>query len=200
MAYTGPVLPALPGLTFSRKRSPTWSGIKNDALSGKKTRFSLFTYPTYAYEIPISYLKTDAITQQWQSLIGFINSLAGSVGLFGYSDPLDSIVTNQEFGVGDGITAGPFQLVRAFGGFVEPVFLLNGAPVITVAGTPTSAFTVDNYGRVTFTSAPANNAALVWSGAFYWPCRFDDDATEFEQFVSNLFSVKALKFTTEKLP
>jgi hypothetical protein len=91
-------------------------------------------------------------------------------------------------------------LVRALGGFAEPVFLLNGNPTIDVAGTPTTAFTVDAYGRVTFTTAPASGALLTWSGAFYWPVRFDDDTTEFSQFVFNLYEVKALKFTSEKLP
>jgi hypothetical protein len=202
MPWTGAVLPDLPGLTYPRKRSPNWSAVKQDALSGKRTRYSLFSYPTYSYEIPLSYLKTDAVTLQWQTLMAFINSLSGAVGLFGYSDPMDSSVTNQGFGTGDGTTLGPFQLVRSLGGFTEPVFLLNGAPTIEVASTPNTQWTVDQYGNVTFNSghAPASGAALTWGGSYYWPCRLDDDTTEFSQFVSNLFEVKALKFSTEKLP
>lgn len=202
MAWPGPVLPALGGLTFPRQRNVNWSKVDNAALSGKKTRFSLFSYPTYSYEIPISYLRTDALILEWQTLLGFINSLAGGVGLFGYSDPHDNSVTNQEFAVGDGVTLGPFQLVRALGGFVEPVFLLNGNPTIKVGGTPSSNWTVDGYGRVTFTTgnAPGNGAALTWSGSYYFGCRFDEDTVNFEQFVSNIFSMKALKFSSEKLP
>lgn len=202
MPWTGPVLPALPGLTFPRKRNPNWSSVKNDSLSNRRTRFSLVSYPTYSFEIPISYLKTDALTLQWQTLMGFINSLNGTVGLFGYADPLDQGVSGQEFAVGDGSTLGPFQLVRGLGGFVEPVFLLNGAPTIQVAGVTSSSWTVDGYGRVTFTTgnAPANGAALTWSGSYFWPCRFDDDTTNFDQFFSNMLEVKALKFTSEKLP
>lgn len=201
MPWAGPVFPALPGITYPRKRSPNWSSVKNDALSGKRIRASLFSYPTYSFELPLSYLKTDSSTQQWQQLIGFINSLNGAVGLFGYSDPLDSSVSNQEFGVGDGTTLGPFQLVRTLGGFTEPVFLLNGAPTIEVGGVSETHFTIDAYGNVTFNSghAPGSAAALTWSGSFYWPCRLDDDTTDFNQFMSNLYEVKSLKFSTEKL-
>jgi hypothetical protein len=147
MPWTGPVLPALPSISYPGKRSPTWSAAKQEALSGKRTRYSLFTYPIYAYEIPLNYLRTDQAFQEWQQLVGFINSVQGPVELFGYTDPDDNAIANQEFGVGDGVTTGPFQLVRALGNFVEPVFLLNGAPTISVAGTPTSAFSVDLYGR-----------------------------------------------------
>jgi hypothetical protein len=92
--------------------------------------------------------------------------------------------------------------VRALGNFVEPVFLLNGNPTIAVNGTPSAAWTVDLYGRVTFNagSAPASGAALTWSGAYYWPCRLDDDTTELSKFLVNIYECKALKFSTEKLP
>lgn len=199
-AWTGPVLPALGGLSYPRKKTPTWSKVDATALSGKRARQTLFTYPTYTYELPINYLRTDQNIAEWQELVGFVNSLAGGVGLFGYSDPLDNAVTNQAFGTGDGSTTGPFQLVRAYGNFVEPVFLLNGNPTIEVAGTPTSAFTFDNYGRITFNSAPANGASLTWSGSYYIPCRFDSDTLDGEQFLYNIFKVGSLKFSSEKLP
>ena len=200
MPWTGPVFPSLPGITYPVKRSPNWSAVKNDALSGKKTRFSLFSYPTYSYEVPFSFLRSDASNLEWQTLMGFINSLNGPVQLFGFIDPDDHTVSNQNFGVGDGATTGPFQLVRAMGGFTEPVFLLNGAPTIKIAGTPTAAFTVDGYGAVTFNSAPANGAALTWTGSYYIPCRLDEDSTDVSKFLTTIWELKALKFSSEKLP
>ena len=170
------------------------------ALSGKRDRQTLFTYPIYSYEIPFSMLRSDSVNLEWQQLMGFINSLYGGVLLFGYSDPDDNAVTNQEFGVGDGKTTGPFQLVRALGNFVEPVFLINGAPAVEVAGTPTTAFTLDSYGRITFNSPPANGAALTWSGSYYMPCRLDDDTTNFSKFLNQFFELPKLRFSTEKLP
>ena len=201
--WTGPVLPALPLITYPAKMGLTWSGVKQDALSGKRVRYSLFSYPTRSYDIPISGLRTAATFAEWQDLVGFINSVAGTVGLFGYTDPNDNSVTAQEFGSGDGSTKGPFQLVRTLGGFTEPVFLLNGAPEIyvnSVLKTLTTDYTLDNYGNVTFTAAPGNGLALTWTGSWYVGCRFDDDVTDFELFVSNIFAVKSLKFSSEKLP
>jgi uncharacterized protein (TIGR02217 family) len=202
MPWTGPIFPSLPGITYPVKRSPTWSAVKNDALSGKRVRYSLFTYPIYAYEVPFSFLRSDTINLEWQTLVGFINSLAGAVQMFGFTDPDDNAVSNQRFGTGDGSTLGPFQLVRALGSFVEPVFLLNGAPTVQVAGVTSSAYTVDGYGRVTFTAgnAPANGAALTWSGSYFMACRLDDDVTDFSKFMVTLWEVKSLKFSSEKLP
>lgn len=200
MAWTGPVFPSLPGITLPQKRSSNWSGVKQDALSGKRNRTSLFTYPTYSYELPFSMLRSDSVNLEWQQLQGFINSLFGTVLLFGYTDPDDNSVTGQVFGEGDGSTTGPFQLVRTLGNFVEPVFLINGTPTIEVAGSPTSAYTIDNFGRITFNSAPASGAQLTWSGSYYMPCRFDQDTTDFSKFLVQFFELQALKFSTEKLP
>ncbi len=201
MPWTGPVFPTLGGETYPRKLTINWSSVKQDALSGRRARFSLFTYPTHSYELPFSYLRTDS-NAEWQTLAGFINSVNGPVQLFGYTDPDDNTVANQEFAVGDGATLGPFQLVRSLGGFVEPVFLINGNPTIKVSGTPTTNWTVDAYGRVTFTSgnAPGSGAPVTWSGSYYIGCRFDDDSNDFNKFLATIFEMKSLKFSSEKLP
>jgi hypothetical protein len=47
---------------------------------------------------------------------------------------------------------------------------------------------------VAFATAPAPGAVLAWSGFFSFLCRFDDDAVDFEQFMSNLWKVESLKF------
>jgi hypothetical protein len=202
MPWTGPVFPSLPGITYPVKRGLTWSGVKNDALSGKRVRFSLFSYPTRSFEVPFSFLRSDNVNAEWQQLEGFINSLNGTTNLFGFTDPDDNTIANQEFAVGDGTTLGPFQLVRALGGFVEPVFLLNGNPTIKVAGTLNTNWVVDAYGRVSFTAgnAPASSAALTWSGSYYVPCRLDEDVTDFSKFLSQIYELKKLSFSSEKLP
>lgn len=203
MGWTGPVFPALPGLAWPVTRSKVWNTVKHDAISGKRVRFGNWTYPQYKYQLGLNFLRSASAFAEWQTLEGFIDSVQGAAQLWGYSDPNDNAVSNQGFGTGDGTTTS-FQLVRALGGFAAPVFLLNGTPTITVGGTPTSAFTVSAYGVVTFNSAPAADAALVWVGGnnpdFYQPCRFDDDTTDIENFMSQLLRAKKLAFTTEKLP
>jgi uncharacterized protein (TIGR02217 family) len=197
MPWSGAVLPALPGLGYPPKRSIKWSWEDQTALSGARARYSLFSYPLYNWEIPLDFARTDTAYGEFQELFGFINGQLGGVLLFGYTDPDDNTVSAQSFGTGDGTTR-QFQLVRTLGGFTEPVFLLNGAATIDVAGTPTAGFT-EASGLVTFNTAPSSGAALTWSGSYYWPVRFDDDTISFEKFVFNMYATKALKFSSEKL-
>ena len=136
-----------------------------------------------------------AALQEIQSLIAFFNSRQGSFDNFLYSDPSDNTVTAQGFGTGDGVTTA-FQLCRSFGGNVEPVMSLNGAPSIYIGGvlkTAGTGYTVSN-GMVTFTSAPAAAATLTWTGAYYYRCRFLADEQEFENFMYQLWAVKKLEF------
>jgi|SRR5581483_9043025 len=193
------LFPSLPLIAFPVKYTLQWDTVKHDAISGKRIRFPNWTFPIHKYDVPIEGLRTDATLLEWQELVGFINLVQGAAQLWAYNDPNDNAVTNQGFGEGDGTTTA-FQLVRAMGGFAEPVFLINGTPTIKVAGTTTTALSVSAYGVVTFNTPPANGAALTWSGSFYWPCRFDDDTTDMSQFVFNIFEAKSLKFSTEKLP
>jgi hypothetical protein len=197
-----PVFPTLPGITYPVKRTPVWDTVKQDALSGKRTRYPLYTYPIYRYELPFSFLRSDSVNLEWQTLAGFINSVQGAAQLWAYNDPNDSSVTLQLFGAGDG-TSVNFQLVRTLGGFTEPVFLINGSPSIYVASalkTLNTDYTINAYGVVTFTVPPAGGASLQWTGSYYFGCRFDDDVTDFSQFVQLIWELKALKFSSEKLP
>lgn len=194
-----PVFPTLPGISYPVKRSPVWSTVKADALSGKRSRTPLWTYPLWRYDIPFEFLYSDDTEQQLQTLMGFFNSVQGAYGLFAFDDPDDDAVSGQEFGQGDGVTSS-FQLVRSLGGYTEPVFLLNGTPTISVAGTDTAPQSISSYGVVTFSAPPASGAQLTWTGNYYWPCRFDDDTQEFEKFLQSLWSAKSIKFSTEKLP
>ena len=193
-----PVFPSLPGLAWSIKRSAERNTIKHDAISGKNVRIANWTYPKYHYELPFNFLRSASAYLEWQTLEGFYNSVNGPAGLWAYDDPNDDTVSSEGFGVGDGATTN-FQLVRAFGGQVGPVFLVNGVPTITVAGTPTTAFSVSAYGVVTFNTAPAAGALVAWSGNFYMPCQFDDDRLDVENFMYQLARVKSLKFSTVKL-
>lgn len=201
-----PVFPAssLPGIGVPVKRAQSWGNPpRAEAVSGRRTRYSLYTYPIYSWELTIDFLRAAPSFAEWQALEGFIASVNGPAQLFAYSDPNDSSVTAQGFGTGDGASTA-FQLVRSLGGFTIPVYLINGTPTIFVAGTPT-AVTISPYGVVTFASPPAPGAALTWTGSYYFGCRFDEDVFAFSEmmtgyFGSGLWDMKSLKFSSEKLP
>lgn len=195
-----PVFPSLPGITFPVKRDLKWAGTRHDSLSGKRVRTSYYSFPIYQWEVIFNFLRTASAFTEWQQLSGFINSLLGQQGLFLYNDPNDNAAgPNQVFGIGDGTTT-TFRLVRALGNFVEPIFFPDTPiPSIRVNGSVTAAYTLDATNNVVFNAAPPAGQNVDWTGTFKWPCRFDSDPFEFNQFASGFFELKSLKWSSEKL-
>lgn len=196
-----PIFPTLKGLTFPVKRKPMWKTLHQESVSGMDNPVALWTFPRWAYELPFSFLRSDNVNLEWQTLVAFFNVVNGSALAFQFNDPDDNTATTQGFGTGDGVTTA-FPLVRSLGGlggfsFVEPVF----APTVTTIfdnGTPTVAYTLGTQGMVTFNAAPAVGHALTWTGTYNWLCRFDDDTADFEKFASTFWDLKKIGFTTIK--
>lgn len=195
---TLPTFPVLPGIAYPVTRTALWSTLKQPASSGRETRIGLWSYPRWRYELTFEFLRADSAHLEWQALLGFYNSIGGGAGTFQFNDPADGTASGQVFGTGDGTTT-TFQLARTLGSYTEPVFAPVGTPTITVAATVTTAFTVGPTGTITFTSPPAAGASLVWSGAYNWLCRFDDDTLESQQFMNTFWSAQKVVFTTVKL-
>lgn len=193
-----PILPSLPGLTYPRKRTAMWRTDREESFSGLEVSYPTRILPKWAYEIPISVLRTSTALPEWQQLASFFNNLYGSNGLFQYSDPLDYIVAAQPFGETDGVTQA-YQLVRTGppggGTFSEPVYAPSTITSLTVGGS-TLAYTVGDTGIVSFSTVPATGQQLLWSGQFNWVCRFNDDSLQFDQDFYNLYAVQALRFQT----
>lgn len=199
---TLPVFPTLIGLGFSVMRKPMWKRLSQESVSGQDNPIQLWSYPRWAYELTFSILRSDAVHLEWQTLAAFYNLVMLGPGLvFQFTDVDDNSVTDQQFGTGNGTTSA-FPLTRTMTGtggivFNEPVF----APTITsikIAGTPTVAYTLGTQGLVTFTSPPGIGNALTWTGTYNWLCRFDDDVTDFEKFMSTFWKLGKIKFTTIK--
>ena len=118
---TLPQFPTLPGIEFPVKRTTRWSSLRHAAISGRETYQPLWQYPVRDYEVSFALLRADKAHQEYQQLVGFWNAvMATPGGAFTWSDPQDHAVVNQPTGTGDGSTTS-FQLVRALGGFSEPV-------------------------------------------------------------------------------
>ena len=194
------IFPALPGLTWNIQRTPVWSSINQRGVSLMETNVALASYPLYQITLTYAYLWSTAAKAQLQTLVGFFNARNGAADTFLYTMPDDSSVTAQQFGTGDGSTKG-FQLVRTFGSFDEPVKDVNGTPSVYVGGVLKTAgtdYTLSATGKVTFTSAPANAAALTWTGSYYWRCRFMQDSTDFNKFLRDLYEAKKVEMVTAK--
>lgn len=193
---TIPIFPTLAGISFPVGVAPMWSTLLFEATAGNRSRLQLWTYPRYKITLPFEFLRSDA-NAELQTLMGFVNSVGGDAQVFQFDNPDDYTVTNQAFGTGNGV-ATDFQLTRTFGGFNEPVFAPIGTPVVKIAGTPTVAFTLLAGGIVRFDSAPANAAALTWTGTYRWLCRFEPGFS-FEKMMRNYWQLQKIEFITEKL-
>lgn len=194
------VFPTLAGLKWDVKRIPMHKTVTKATVSGREFRALQMLYPRYTYKLAYEVLRDDTVNNELKTLMGLFNSMHGSYDSFLYSDPDDNAVVTQTFGTGDGVTT-QYQLVRTYGGFVDPIYDVNGAVSIynsaVLQGQP-GACSVSATGLVTFVGAPAAAAPLTWTGSFYWRCRFLQDALEFNQFMKRLWDLRQLEFITEK--
>lgn len=200
---TAAIFPSMPGLKWGSVKTPMWSTGIQKAASGRELRASFYSYPRYKLSLSYEVLRSNALAEL-QNMVGFFNARRGSFESFLYLDPEDNAVVNQGFGVG---VAGQtqFQLVRSYGGYVEPVLapqlVVHGmtGPSIMVNGVvQTTGYTVGEDGLVTFSSAPAAGALLSWSGIYYWRCRFLQDSADFERFLYQLWALKKIELITLK--
>lgn len=190
------IFPSLPGLSWNVVRQPVWNTVVQTAASGREYRAAMWTYPKWSYKLSYEVLRGRSALPEMQTLAAFFNGHRGSWDSWLFRDPDDYLVANQNFGTGNGSNKA-FQLVRAFGGYIEPVFepgaytvYLNGA-----AQTLNTHYTQSN-GLITFVTAPASGAMLSWSGTFYWRCRFVQDQLEFNQFMRQLWELSRVEFIT----
>lgn len=192
------IFPATPGLTWPVKKSPEFNTTVNTAQGGAESRIANWSAPKWHFELVYEFLRDASTLAELQTLRGFFLARQGQFDSFLFFDQNDNQVSNQLFGVGDGVTT-QFQLVRNCDGqYVEPVKGITAAPSITVAGIATTAFTWSTLGMITFAAAPAAGAQLVWSGTFYFRVRFEMDRADFENFMSGFWEVKSLKLVTAK--
>lgn len=194
------VFPTIPGLTWPVNRKPMFNTNTQRALSGRELRITYQLYPLYQYTLNYEFLRDTVAFPEADTLIGFYLARQGSFDSFLFDDITDNTVTDMQFGVGDGATTG-FQLTRAFGAggntFAEPVQNVHTLTNIKKAGvtqTNPANYTIDANGFVTFAVAPANLAALTWTGTYYMRCRFLSDSIDMSQIYSNIWEMKKLEF------
>jgi uncharacterized protein (TIGR02217 family) len=190
------VLQLSPGLSWPIIKSTQNSTTVKTAVSGREYRKANWSSPKYVYQFIWDVLRQGQVNganyTEMAYLMGFINARQGSFDSFLYTDPDDSTVSLQQFGTGDG-SSKVFQLVRTLGGYIEPVFDLNGSPNIFDNGsllTNGVNYTINSYGVVTFVAAPAGGHALTWTGAFYWRCRFQLDNADFSKILTNIWELQ----------
>jgi len=195
------LFPTVIGQGFIAEKSPIWQTQIMEATSGRERRRKIWSYPRWRFKLSYDVLRDVSGARDLTDILTFFNAHAGRYSEWGFLDPTDNAVTSQYFGTGNGVLTA-FQLLRTASGggatFTEPVRGVYGTPTIYVNGTPTAAYTIDNNGVLTFTTAPAAAAVLTWTGQFLFHCRFDQDDISPSQMMAQLWSLSGLTFMTVK--
>lgn len=191
------VYPVLPGQAWPRVKSPMYRTDVQTSSSGRSWRLARALYPTHKFKLTYDYLSQS----DYATLLAFFKRHKGRGESWLFDDRDDRLqndtATPQSFGVGDGVRT-RWQLVRSLGGIVEPIGRHNAITSVRVAGTPTGAYTLDDFGFITFTTPPANGAALDWQGSLYWRCVFANDTLSFEEFLRQFWASKSVEFESWK--
>jgi len=197
------IFPSVPGLKWGSVKTPMWSTKVQRAASGRELRASYYSAPLYKISLSYEVLRSGALGEL-QTMVGFFNARRGSFDSFRYLDPEDNTVFAQFIGVGNGSRT-QFQLVRAYGDFVEPVLApqLTGLGAVSIAvndvvQTLGTHYTLSVGGLVTFSSPPPSGHAITWSGLFYYRVRFLQDSADFERFLHQLWSLKKIELQTTR--
>jgi len=196
-----PFFPTLAGQGWSVHKKPVFSTLVAGHVSGREVRDPLYANPIWQFELTFDGLDSSSAgangalgASSLQALMGLFLQLQGQFGAFLYVDPTDNFALNQTIGTGDGATTS-FALVRALGGFTEPVGWATSVSAVSVGGAAlTSGWSITPPNALTFASAPAAGAAIVVSFAYAFVCRFDGDDLDFEQFMANLWRAQSVKF------
>lgn len=194
------VFPSLPGLKWGVTKTPIWSTKIQKSVNGRELRASYYSYPVWKFSLSFEVLRNRGSLKELETLAGFFNARRGSFESFLYEDPTDNTVTDQLVGVAvNGQTK--FQLLRNFGGFIEPVLAVKGNPVVKVNGVTKRNgvdFSVTDSGVVVFQTALTAGQRVTWSGGFYFRVRFLQDSADFENFIGHLWKAKKIEFQSVK--
>lgn len=72
-----------------------------------------------------------------------------------------------------------------------------GSTATAYQSTNQTGYSISSLGVVTFTTAPAVNAALAWTGKYYFRCRFkNDDLSELKEISKNFWTIGQLEWVS----
>jgi uncharacterized protein (TIGR02217 family) len=178
------------------KKTPEFNTIdQTTAAFQGSISIALAQYPRWRFTLSIPQMqgRLDDSTSPIALITGLFLICKGKAGSFLIQDTSDYQVLAYTFGVGDG-TSKTFQLTRPVGDAVDIVQNVNGLPVISVSGVPTTAFTLDSRGVCTFNVAPPAAAPLSWTGNFDFRVKFSSDTMQdLQEFFSDRWAISTLE-------
>ncbi len=139
-------------------------------------------------------------------LFGFYCARNAGFDSFLYQVGDDNSVTDQVIGVTDGLNTG-FQAYKSFGDLVEPCYAIKAVTSVTCNGITTQNPVFNPWGYTGLSGGPGfiflpsvypAGHQITATFSYYYPCRFDADSCDFEEFGQGLYKVNQLTFTSIK--
>jgi hypothetical protein len=195
---TYPDFPALAVLGWSTHVRPKFSTVLADHVSGRSSRLAQRAYALYEIELTYEVLRSDAANLELQAIAGFFAEMSGADAPFWVAPPDISALIGQALGIGDGTTT-VFPLIRSMGGYSEPAQGTSGVSAVYLNGvSQASGWTVSSgYApAITFGMAPGSGVAITADFGLLWLCRFAEDVQDFEEFMTQLWTLRTLRLTT----
>lgn len=195
-AGADPFNTALPGLTFSVHKKPSFKTNIHEAASGKEVRNALQQFPRWEFNLSYEFLEDrSAGTTSLKTIMGFFMTCQGSFAAWLFKDPDDYLVESGLCGVADGaITSFPF--LRSMGGFYEQIGQVDESNTINIYVDGVLQDPGDytlNGNEFIFDVAPASGDVTA-DFQFYFVCRFLEDQLDFEKFMDKLWSLQECDF------
>jgi hypothetical protein len=209
-----PVLPALNG--FSIRKKPAFASLVQEAVSGREITAAVQSYPLWEFDLTYEILRSKTQNQvldnykapllEYEQLSIVYLVCSGPYGRFYYDDLSDNSRTAQVIATADG-AADEFRAYRTLSsgstGFTEPVGGINDNEAINIyfdgilQSSSIWSVSADKQNFV-FTSPPSAGVVITADFYYYYLCQFLDDTADFEQFMSNRWAVRSLKFRSVK--
>ena len=204
--YDGPLigvapseLPQLPGLAYPVVKRPVTQTIVAAHPSGREVRLNLVS-TIWEWQLSYEALASDDGSiapglgaRSLHALLGLFLQCQGGLRTFRYTDPVDNIAVLQIIGSGDGSTTN-FTALRSIGAVTETVSYVTALTAVTVDGVAPTSFSLIAPNQIHISPAPASGAVVAATFDYQFICRFVDDSMDFEEFASNIWSAKSVKF------
>lgn len=196
-AAADPFSTALPGLTFSVHKKPTFKTKVSEATSGNEFRNALMQYPRWDFELTYEFLEDQSgAASSLKTIMGFFLARQGPFDSWLFKDPDDYLVVDGFCGVADGVTV-EFPFCRTMGEFHEKVGQIDPANTINVyvdgVLVDPGDYTVTMPNLIVFDVAPASGNVTA-DFQFFFACRFIDDQQDYEKFYDKLWNLQTCDF------
>lgn len=195
MSFHDVVLP--PGFQYGSASGSGFATVVQETASGHEVRIARQSQSRHRLRL-IKALQTSA---EAAALKSFALERRGSLHSFKVTDVADfttaadgqSAHTGGDaiIGTGDGTKAGPYQLIKKYGNlnpYIPSLTLpVPGTVLVTLDAAPTTAFTLNGMGQITFNTPPGNGVVIAAGCQFYRAVRFGQGVDQWAQLQADAF-------------